>query len=100
MLLFRVVVNVNSKDTKEVVVCKNGCETIVDTSSNSIIGPVTDIDQIHDAINAREFVLHRYTVSIFWGYKRLPWLGIVRSSNTIIWANGIAFLNLIFTQAV
>ncbi|XP_044263659.1 aspartic proteinase A2-like [Tribolium madens] len=45
-----------------VVVCEKGCKAIVDTSSNAIIGPQADIDQIHDVINAREFFLHRYTL--------------------------------------
>jgi hypothetical protein len=28
-----------------------------------IVGPQEDVDQIHDAMNAKEFFLHRYTVS-------------------------------------
>ncbi|KAJ3637672.1 hypothetical protein MTP99_001112 [Tenebrio molitor] len=43
-------------------VCQKGCKAIVDTSSSSIVGPQEDVDQIHDAMNAKEFFLHRYTV--------------------------------------
>ncbi|EFA06989.2 Lysosomal aspartic protease-like Protein [Tribolium castaneum] len=57
----QVVVKV-SKDNN-VVVCEKGCKAIVDTSSNAIVGPQADIAQIHDAINANEFFLHRYTVN-------------------------------------
>ncbi|ENN74588.1 aspartic proteinase A2 [Dendroctonus ponderosae] len=45
------------------IFCKGtGCTAFTDTSSNSILGPKADIDEIHKAINARSFFFDKYTV--------------------------------------
>ncbi|XP_043283158.1 uncharacterized protein [Venturia canescens] len=35
--------------------CKNGCKAIFDTSTNQIIGPTAEIDQINYLLNAKKF---------------------------------------------
>lgn len=59
-------VYINKTKETPITFCKGaGCTAITDTSSNNILGPKDDIDQIHDAINAKPFYLDRYTVILF-----------------------------------
>ncbi|KAJ8976410.1 hypothetical protein NQ317_005329 [Molorchus minor] len=40
-----------------------GCKAMADSSSNTISGPPDDIQTIHNAIKAQNFILNRYTVN-------------------------------------
>lgn len=68
-------VYINKTKETPITFCKGaGCTAITDTSSNNILGPKDDIDQIHDAINAKPFYLDRYTVNCD-TINKLPTLG-------------------------
>ncbi|XP_060532858.1 lysosomal aspartic protease-like [Cylas formicarius] len=50
-------------DTKSPVkLCDNGCTGITDTSSNKILGPKEEVDEIHRVLKARPFFLNRWRV--------------------------------------
>ncbi|XP_076267637.1 lysosomal aspartic protease-like [Rhynchophorus ferrugineus] len=51
-----------SKDAN-ITLCSSGCTALTDTSSNSIYGPKDQVDQIHNNINAKPWLLGRYSVA-------------------------------------
>lgn len=69
LLSFRVVLVKNPKGN--LTFCQGklpdgtvGCKAIIDTSSNLIIGPSKEVNEINDKIGATKLIMGRYSVSL------------------------------------
>jgi cathepsin D len=47
---------------KAVSVCKNGCETVMDTGTSTIAGPPEEIEKLNELIMAESTIFGRYKV--------------------------------------